>query len=68
MYVCLCKGITDRDITGAVSSGAGSYADVRQQLGVGSQCGQCASYTKSLVRQTIKQSQMNATEALFYPA
>lgn len=68
MYVCLCKGITDKDITGAISAGADSYADVRSQLGVGTQCGQCASYTKSLVRQTVEQGHMSHATTLFYSA
>lgn len=68
MYVCLCKGITDKDVEGAISAGAGSYADVRSQLGVGTQCGQCASYTKTLVRKTVEQAHMNSQSALFYSA
>lgn len=67
MYICICKGITDKDIRNAVIDGAGSYACVRKQLGVSSQCGQCARDTKTLVHETL--SEMDAfNKASFYAA
>ncbi len=41
MYVCICKGITDKHIRDAVDSGANSFREVRQQLDLASQCGKC---------------------------
>lgn len=67
MYICICKGITDKDIRNAVMTGAGSYAGVREQLGVASQCGQCARYTKTIVHETLKQAASTATQ-LYHPA
>ena len=32
MYVCLCNGITDREIRGAVAQGARSLADLQASL------------------------------------
>lgn len=57
MLVCICKGITDKDIENAVHEGAKGFGDVHASLGVGSCCGQCASYAKSLVKETIFQLQ-----------
>ncbi|MEJ2604060.1 MAG: (2Fe-2S)-binding protein, partial [Gammaproteobacteria bacterium] len=41
MYVCVCQAITDRQIEKAVKSGAQSFYDLKDQLGVGSCCGSC---------------------------
>ncbi|MFT6276087.1 MAG: bacterioferritin-associated ferredoxin, partial [Halioglobus sp.] len=41
MYVCICKGITDTQIRAAVEDGASSLREVRNTLGVASQCGKC---------------------------
>lgn len=42
MYVCICKGITDRDIRAAAANGARTLKDLRRKLGVASDCGKCA--------------------------
>lgn len=41
MYVCLCKRVTDKDIRKAATEGATSISDLRDMLGVSSQCGSC---------------------------
>lgn len=41
MYVCLCKAVTDKAIRQHVAEGATTMREIRQQLGVGSQCGKC---------------------------
>ncbi|UZE97053.1 (2Fe-2S)-binding protein [Alkalimarinus alittae] len=59
MLVCICKGISDKDIESAVHEGATGFGDVRASLGVGGCCGQCASYAKDLVKDTISQLQLS---------
>lgn len=49
MYVCLCKGITDGQIIAAMEEGATSIRDVRDQLGVMTQCGKCACLTREIM-------------------
>ncbi len=51
MYVCLCKGVTDRDIRTAIENGASTFRNLRNELGVSSQCGKCACITKELLTQ-----------------
>ncbi|HVQ61778.1 MAG TPA: (2Fe-2S)-binding protein [Burkholderiales bacterium] len=51
MYVCICKGITDRDIRAAAASGARSLKDLRRELGVASDCGKCASCAQEVLRE-----------------
>ncbi len=64
MYVCLCKQITDSQIRAAVQDGATSLNDVRQRLGVASQCGKCGTLTSEIVRETMVDSVDD--DSLFY--
>ena len=64
MYVCLCKGITDTQIRAAVQGGASSLRDVRNSLGVASQCGKCGILTRDIVRETL--SDQGQEQQLFY--
>jgi len=59
MLVCICKGITDKEIENAIYEGASSFGDVRSTLGVGGCCGQCATYAKGVVSDTIAQMQLS---------
>jgi bacterioferritin-associated ferredoxin len=65
MYVCLCKGITDTQIRAAVQDGASSLREVRNTLGVASQCGKCGILTRDIVRQSLDDMTEN-NEQLFY--
>ena len=42
MYVCICNAVTDKQIRRAADEGARDLRDLRQQLGVATGCGQCA--------------------------
>lgn len=65
MYVCLCKGITDTQIRAAVEDGASSLRDVRNTLGVASQCGKCGIMTREIVRESLSDLAEHG-EQLFY--
>jgi bacterioferritin-associated ferredoxin len=54
MYVCLCNGITDTQIRTAIQQGANSFKEVRNTLGVGSQCGKCGILTREILRETLR--------------
>ena len=64
MYVCICKGITDTQIRAAVENGASSMRDLRNALGVASQCGKCSMVTREIVRESLDNLADN--EQLFY--
>jgi bacterioferritin-associated ferredoxin len=49
MYVCLCMGVTDRDIADAIGAGAGSVQEVMQATGAGTRCGSCTPAIASLM-------------------
>lgn len=53
MYVCLCKGITDRQIKAAIDDGANSIGQLRKNLGVASQCGKCSVMTREILQETL---------------
>lgn len=41
MYVCICHGVTEKDIKQAVKQGAESIEALRAQTGATSGCGSC---------------------------
>lgn len=41
MYICICHGITDRQIRTAIAAGAADVQTLRAELGCGSTCGSC---------------------------
>ena len=65
MYVCICKGITDTQIRAAVQDGAASIREVRNTLGVASQCGKCGILSREIVRESLGSEQTD-NEQLFY--
>ncbi len=56
MYVCLCKAVTDRQIRETLSSGACTFADIRRELGVATQCGKCSQMARSIIETTTKKA------------
>jgi bacterioferritin-associated ferredoxin len=50
MYVCICHGITDRQICRAVDQGARTLGDVQMQLPVGGCCGRCVDVARAVIR------------------
>lgn len=64
MYVCLCKGITDKHIRDAVDKGAESFREVRRELDLASQCGKCGSFARAVYDEYLS----NFDESLCYAA
>jgi bacterioferritin-associated ferredoxin len=54
MYVCICHGITDLTIKQVVrEDGVGNMRQLREKLGVGSQCGKCVQMAQSMIDSVI---------------
>lgn len=51
MYVCICRQVTDRDIREAVAQGANRMRDLRERLGVSTQCGKCAGCAHAVLKE-----------------
>ncbi|QKT03675.1 bacterioferritin-associated ferredoxin [Ectothiorhodospiraceae bacterium 2226] len=49
MYVCLCQGVTDRQIRAAAEDGARTVRDLNRRLGVGTGCGKCTSCAREVL-------------------
>ena len=41
MYVCSCRGVTDRSIRNAINSGADTVEEIGRTCGAGTRCGGC---------------------------
>lgn len=54
MYVCLCHGITDKDIKNLVrEEGVGTLRELKEHMPLGSQCGTCTRTAQSIIDNTI---------------
>lgn len=49
MYVCICHGITDKDIKKASKNGAKSLSDLQSMTGCATGCGRCATMAMDLL-------------------
>ncbi len=49
MYVCLCHGVTDREIRETIAEGASSVEEVAHCTGAGTRCGSCISQIAHMV-------------------
>jgi len=68
MYVCLCHGVTDRDIRAAADNGVTSMRQLGKELGVGSQCGRCARAAREILRDYSTPDYMALAGMLAHPA
>ena len=54
MFVCMCYGITDKQIKAAVQSdGIGNIRELKQLMALGSQCGKCVQMAQEIIDETI---------------
>lgn len=49
MYVCLCNGVTDRQIREAVDNGCDSIGELTMRTGCGASCGSCLGMAASMI-------------------
>ena len=66
MYVCICNAITDKQIRRAAKAGVANVYELRENLGVASNCGSCADQAQSILNET-RQSGF-AQPRVYYPA
>jgi len=68
MYVCLCHGVTDRAIREAAENGVSSMRQLGKELGVGTQCGRCASTAREILRESCSPDYLKLADMLAQPA
>ncbi|MDO4643591.1 MAG: (2Fe-2S)-binding protein [Cardiobacteriaceae bacterium] len=54
MYVCICQGITEKQIINAIKQGEDSIEAISNTLGAGLCCGRCVESIGSLVNEHAK--------------
>ena len=54
MFVCICKGVTERQIRAAIDEGAASVQDLSARLGVATGCGCCADFAADLLSEACR--------------
>lgn len=69
MYVCLCHNVTDTEIKRAVRIGeVRNMVELREQMGVSTQCGQCAKCAKQVLREALKEVHEEQAAGGLFPA
>ena len=54
MFVCMCYGITDKQIKNAVEThGVGNMRELKKVMTLGSQCGKCIELAQEIINNTI---------------
>lgn len=51
MYVCICNGVTQRDIREAADAGCRSVAELTMRTGAGANCGSCIDMAAEVLEQ-----------------
>lgn len=57
MLVCVCNGISDKQIDSALADGSSSFKEIKLALGIGNCCGQCVPFAKEMVSEKITKIQ-----------
>jgi bacterioferritin-associated ferredoxin len=69
MYVCLCKSVTDHEIRRMVHhQGITTMRQLRDELGVSTQCGRCACCAKNVLKEALAECRGCSAEASFAAA
>ncbi len=61
MYVCLCNGVTERDIRQAAEAGCRGMTELTMRTGCGSTCGSCVPLACALLAQAQDASDAQAS-------
>ncbi|MGH8616465.1 MAG: (2Fe-2S)-binding protein [Burkholderiales bacterium] len=60
MYICICNAVSDRDIRRCVAQdGARSVRDLKRELGVATQCCQCAKAARGVLKEALAGDEAN---------
>ncbi|PPU93818.1 (2Fe-2S)-binding protein [Xanthomonas albilineans] len=53
MYVCICNGVTDRQIREAVEAGCCNVSELTMRTGCGATCGSCLEMAADLLERSL---------------
>jgi bacterioferritin-associated ferredoxin len=60
VFVCICNGITERQIREEIARGATSLPELTAALGIASGCGTCAEYARELLETSSSAPELRA--------
>jgi len=63
MYVCVCKAVTDKQVTQAINQGVCSRRQLMQCTGAGGVCGKCTASIKAMLDENLQNQPMQARAA-----
>ena len=63
MYVCVCKAVTDKQVTQAINQGICSRRQLMQCTGAGGVCGKCTASIKAILDENTQNRGMQAQAA-----
>lgn len=55
MYICLCRGVTEKQIRSEVLAGATTFEDIQERLEVSTCCGMCKESAINLINDTLQE-------------
>jgi bacterioferritin-associated ferredoxin len=61
MYVCSCRGVTDRTVQAAIASGAGTVEEIANRCGAGARCGGCWPELERLLAESARRAAQRDT-------
>ena len=61
MYICICKGITEKELRDKATQYNGNTSLILKSLGVGSDCGTCVKEALLTIQKELSQSHSNPT-------
>jgi len=62
MIVCLCRGVSDREIRNAIDNGATCLGQL-EQCGIGGDCGGCEGVLEELIDEAVDAGRVSACRA-----
>ncbi|MFO7541199.1 MAG: (2Fe-2S)-binding protein [Thiobacillus sp.] len=69
MYICLCKNVTDHEIRRMVHHhGVTTMRQLRDELGVSTQCGRCAHCAKDVLQASLAECRACSAQSSFAAA
>jgi bacterioferritin-associated ferredoxin len=49
MYVCICRAVSDKDVSKAIDEGARSLPDITRACRAGGDCGACHNHIEDMI-------------------
>lgn len=68
MYICICKGVTDRQLASAIHHGKCTRKQLFECFGVGGECGKCNKEIRQLIKHRTAANQPSAENDSIAPA